>query len=110
MFLILSLVARDVLAISVSTVASESTFRTGGSVLDSFRSSCSTKIIRALICCQDWIRSSEVEFNVEKNIEDLNKFEEGKLALNFLMFIAITLRIDFKKFYCRLVGIIINYS
>lgn len=95
MFLILSLVARDVLVIPVSTVASESTFSTGGRVLDSFRSSLTPKIMQALICCQDLIHSSEVEVNVEENIIDLDKFEEGKLILNFIMFIEIMLCSDF---------------
>lgn len=40
---ILSLIARDVLAISVSTVASESVFSTNGHILDPFRSSLNPK-------------------------------------------------------------------
>nr|KJB30382.1 hypothetical protein B456_005G140200 [Gossypium raimondii] len=51
----LSKMARDVLAISVSTVASESAFSTGGRVLDQYRSSLTHKIVPALVCTQDWI-------------------------------------------------------
>ncbi|GJU19766.1 zinc finger BED domain-containing protein RICESLEEPER 2-like protein [Tanacetum coccineum] len=70
-FPILSLVARDILAIPVSAMASESTFSTGGRVLDSFRTSLTPQIVEAFICCQDWIRSSHVPINVEEKIEDL---------------------------------------
>lgn len=47
---ILTMMARDVLAMSVSTVASESAFSTGGRVLDSFHTSLTPRIVEALIC------------------------------------------------------------
>nr|GEW36692.1 hypothetical protein [Tanacetum cinerariifolium] len=75
-FPVLSLVARDILAIPISTLASESTFRTGGRVLDSFRSSLSPETVQALICCQDWVRSVDVAVNLKENIDDLEKFED----------------------------------
>ncbi|GKB96305.1 zinc finger BED domain-containing protein RICESLEEPER 2-like protein [Tanacetum coccineum] len=56
---IVSLMARDLLAILVSIVALESVFSTSGSVLDTFRSSLSDKSIESLICTQDWIRKDK---------------------------------------------------
>ncbi|KAL5577836.1 hypothetical protein UlMin_019535 [Ulmus minor] len=47
---IVSQIAKDVLAVQVSTVASESAFSTSGRILDSFRSSLSPKMVEALIC------------------------------------------------------------
>ncbi|XP_024960822.1 zinc finger BED domain-containing protein RICESLEEPER 2-like [Cynara cardunculus var. scolymus] len=46
-YVILSMIAKDVLAILVSTVASKSTFSTSGHILDSFRSSLSPKMLEA---------------------------------------------------------------
>ncbi|WOG90914.1 hypothetical protein DCAR_0310161 [Daucus carota subsp. sativus] len=56
-FPILSQVAKNVLGMPISTVASESAFSTGGRVIDPFRSSLTPKTAEALICTQDWIRS-----------------------------------------------------
>ena len=50
---ILSQVARDVLAIPVSNVASESAFSIGGRVLDPFHSSLSPNTVEALVCRQN---------------------------------------------------------
>ena len=52
---ILAEIARDVLAIPISSVVSESAFSTSGRVLDSFRSSLSPITVEALICTQDWL-------------------------------------------------------
>ncbi|KAJ9542123.1 hypothetical protein OSB04_028629 [Centaurea solstitialis] len=72
----LSRLARDVLALPISTVASESTFCTSGRVLDSFRSSLTPKIVEALLCTQDWLRGPFEPVSVEENIEELEKFED----------------------------------
>ncbi|CAH1438966.1 unnamed protein product [Lactuca virosa] len=56
---ILSQIAKDVLGMPISTVASESAFSTsGGRVIDKFRSSLTPKTAEALICTQDWLRST----------------------------------------------------
>lgn len=53
---ILSKMAADILAIPISTVASESTFSAGGRVIDEFRSRLNDDSIEALICGGDWLR------------------------------------------------------
>ncbi|KAK3193491.1 hypothetical protein Dsin_024801 [Dipteronia sinensis] len=52
---ILSKIARDVLAIPVSIVASESAFSTGGRTLSSHRSILHPHTAEALMCTQNWI-------------------------------------------------------
>ncbi|XVF47973.1 hypothetical protein PTKIN_Ptkin03bG0152800 [Pterospermum kingtungense] len=44
--------ARHILAVPISTVASKSTFSTNGHVLDAYRSSLTPKLTQALICTQ----------------------------------------------------------
>ena len=50
-------IARDIFAIPVTTVASESAFSTSGRVLSEHRSRLTTKMIEALMCSQDWLRN-----------------------------------------------------
>ncbi|KAJ3708949.1 hypothetical protein LUZ61_012654 [Rhynchospora tenuis] len=58
---VLSRLARDILAVPISTVASESAFSTSGRVLTPIRSSLSDESIEALLCTQDWLRTSITE-------------------------------------------------
>ena len=51
----LQLIARDILAIPVSTVASESAFSTSGRMVSAHRSRLSTSLLEALMCAQDWL-------------------------------------------------------
>uniref|UniRef100_A0A8R7P4M7 HAT C-terminal dimerisation domain-containing protein n=1 Tax=Triticum urartu TaxID=4572 RepID=A0A8R7P4M7_TRIUA len=53
----LRLLACDVFATPVSTVASESAFSTSGRVLSDHRSRLTPEILEALMCSQDWIRN-----------------------------------------------------
>jgi hypothetical protein len=82
-FPILSTLARDVLAIPISTVASESAFSTSGHILDDFRSSLTPFMVEALVCTQDWLRRSSV--NVVEDTEALTKLEEGNHLVNHLL-------------------------
>lgn len=52
---ILSLMARDFLAIPVSTVSSESAFSAAGRILGKNRTSLSPETLEALICAKDWL-------------------------------------------------------
>ncbi|CAN1301696.1 Putative AC9 transposase [Linum perenne] len=79
-FPILSEMARDVLAVPISSVASESAFSTGGRVLSNFRSLLTPAIVEALICAEDWLRSTSPDIfdpEEEENENELLEFEKG---------------------------------
>ncbi|CAN6299607.1 unnamed protein product [Urochloa humidicola] len=52
---VLSAMARDFLAIPLSTVSSESAFSLGGHILSDNRSSMTPETLEALVCCKDWL-------------------------------------------------------
>ncbi|KAL6275833.1 hypothetical protein ACE6H2_019434 [Prunus campanulata] len=72
----LTLIAKDVLAIPVSTVASESCFSTGGRVVNSFRASLTPTIVEALICAQNWLKSDDISsLEYEPSIQEMEFYE-----------------------------------
>jgi hypothetical protein len=80
-FPVLADVARDVLAIPITTVASESAFSTGGRVIDPFWSSLAPKTMEVLICTQNWLRSSCVSENDELDLPSFEDEDSYKLDL-----------------------------
>ncbi|KAF7832006.1 zinc finger BED domain-containing protein RICESLEEPER 2-like [Senna tora] len=79
-FRVLSCIARDVLAVPVSTIASESAFSTGGRVLDTFRSSLSPRMTAALICAQNWLRPTIINLDISE-IEEMAQCEKIEMEL-----------------------------
>nr|KAJ0198036.1 hypothetical protein LSAT_V11C700382320 [Lactuca sativa] len=85
-YCILGKIARDVVVVAVSIVASESTFSTWGRVLDLFRSSLSPKRVQALVCTQNWIwgvfnKTAKVCYeDVLQEIEDLEEIQNSKIS------------------------------
>ncbi|KAL4581402.1 hypothetical protein LXL04_017616 [Taraxacum kok-saghyz] len=66
---IVAQMAKDILGIQISTVASESTFSTGRQVITDYRSNLSVGIVEALICTADWTRKSRMP--IMDNVDDI---------------------------------------
>ncbi|CAN1775149.1 Putative AC transposase [Linum perenne] len=84
---VLTDIARDILAFPISIVPSDGTFSSCCRVLDLFRSSLSPKIVEAVICCEDWMKSSKFS-SIQDGDDDLNmimnvgkELEDGKISL-----------------------------
>jgi hypothetical protein len=75
---ILSLMAKDVLAVPASTVPSESAFSTGGRIIDPLRCSLSTDTVEALICAQSWLHTTHTKVNAREAAEELQSYEDIK--------------------------------
>ncbi|KAH9759845.1 BED-type domain-containing protein [Citrus sinensis] len=70
---ILEKIARDVLAVPVSTVASESAFSTGRRVIDEYRSSLTPCMVEALICTENWLQAklfANLVYNLQEDIKE----------------------------------------
>lgn len=79
-FSILSLMAKDVLAMQVSSVASESTFSTGGRIIEPSRSCLIHFMVEVLMCTKQWLKQdircdSQVVTNA-KILEDIAEQED----------------------------------
>jgi len=74
-FPVLAQLARDVLAIPVSTVASEAIFSTTGRILDEFRTSLTPFMVQALVCTQDWLQRAR-PINIQEDMEQLAELEK----------------------------------
>ncbi|CAN1319537.1 Putative AC9 transposase [Linum perenne] len=49
--------ASEIMAIPITSVASEADFSAGGRVIDPSRASLGQKTIEALLCSQDWLQN-----------------------------------------------------
>ncbi|XP_071702143.1 uncharacterized protein [Rutidosis leptorrhynchoides] len=93
-FPIVARMARDILAIQISSVASESAFSVGGRVLDPYRTRLSPQIVEALICTKDWVNKStkpifedevidnddDIAIEMEEPIKEQNKKGKEKVS------------------------------
>ncbi|KAL5808284.1 hypothetical protein ACOSQ3_028975 [Xanthoceras sorbifolium] len=62
---ILACIAKDMFAMLISTVASESVFSNGGCVLNPFRSSLNPKTVECLICTENWLQAKRYTIAIE---------------------------------------------
>jgi hypothetical protein len=81
---IMQMIARDFLAIPISTVASESSFSTSGRILTPHRSRLRSDTLEALMCVQDWLWT-DVKGNQIYNIL-FTMINYNKLIFDLLFF------------------------
>jgi hypothetical protein len=87
-------IARDIMAIPVTTVASESVFSTGGRVISPHRSRLAPKTVEGLMCMQAWSRANmlgDQSCFVNALMTCLEDEEEEMVTLSFLTFIFLLL-------------------
>ncbi|KAK2634143.1 hypothetical protein Ddye_028935 [Dipteronia dyeriana] len=71
----LSLMARDILSIPVSTVTSKSAFSVGDRVVDRYRSLLKPDVVEAIVCTRDWMQMDNECDNVPVEPTNVTRFE-----------------------------------
>ncbi|CAL1409209.1 unnamed protein product [Linum trigynum] len=71
------MIAKDILAIPVSTVVSESAFSTSGRLLNPHRSRLDSKTVEALMCTQNWL------FNELRGVAEFSPDVDGSTQTIF---------------------------
>ncbi|CAI9261935.1 unnamed protein product [Lactuca saligna] len=81
---ILSRMARDILSIPITTVASEATFSAGSRVIDTYRASLAPETVEVLLCGGDWCRSLHglKRKNKSKHIRDSSTFSPASSLIS----------------------------
>ncbi|XP_012575595.1 zinc finger BED domain-containing protein RICESLEEPER 2-like [Cicer arietinum] len=76
-FPILAKIAKDLLAIPISTVAFESSFTTGGRVIDEYRSCLTPQTVEALVCTASWLKGLRKPSSISDSllVEDFKELE-----------------------------------
>ncbi|KAJ9548747.1 hypothetical protein OSB04_021290 [Centaurea solstitialis] len=82
---VMAVMAKDILMIPALTVAFESSFSTGGRVLDTFRNSLTPTLVEVLACSQNWLRSKNVPLVIKEKLEELESLKAG-FAPSFLIY------------------------
>ena len=85
-FPVLSKIARHILCMPISTVASESAFSTEGRTLDAYRSRLLPLTAESLICTKDWLRNSDTFVDLRQEPEDLKKYENIEKGKSFVVY------------------------
>jgi hypothetical protein len=89
-FPVLVQIARIVLAILITIVASESAFSTGEHVLDPFRSLLALKNVKVLVCAQNWLKSKPLSSGNGYDVEMVDdpesyKLDSGKISITYFL-------------------------
>nr|KAJ0223320.1 hypothetical protein LSAT_V11C200077880 [Lactuca sativa] len=82
---------KDILAIQISSLVSESALNTCGRVVSEYRTSLSMLIVEAFLCTQDWVRKSTNP--IIDNVDDILMDDDialGKKFVLILFYIIIT--------------------